>query len=497
MSSLPTQASRTAGRGAIALFPGAFQPPHGAHLAAVSYLRQRPDVDRVVIIISNRCRGIPGTNLSLDAQVSARIWQVYLDGADDVTIEIAPHTAVDHALGYLDFARPGERLLYCIGEQDMGDGDPRFDTLTEQARQRGVDAQVVAAPTAGIPVRATGLRQALARGDDGRPEFMAHLPTELDDVRRARIWQLCREGLRPVSTLAAARLSPLLGEAGMGDTTLPRCLDPTRIDPVFRVVKSDGARWLVRYAGDAEGADGGADHGMARKPRRALKVERRALALLRGHRGFGLLLPRERHFDRRRGVLVMDELLPDGQTLAARLAAGTPVADPLARVGRFLAHCHALRPDALRNSEAEDRAHWAAYLEARGLASGGPPAERPCLVWLHAVAGAVRIDGYRVGVVDFEHAGSWGDPAFDLGALVGDCLVHSGGQADLAPLLLAYRAVAGDGDATLPGRAAAWAAACLARMGPDVSGRAAALAQLSSRAPRDWSALIRETTNGR
>ncbi len=452
---------------ALALFPGAFQPPHGAHLAAVRYLAGRTDVGEVVVIISNRNRGIPGTAQSLDAGLSQRIWSVYLEGMRNVRTEIAPHTAVDHALDYLRRVPSGQRLLFCIGEQDRRDGDGRFEDLPRQARAAGVEASVVEAPTAGIRVRATGLRRSLARGEDGRQAFIDGLPQALSDEQRQRVWRLCREGLRDVCDLALERLLPRLDDAGIGVVSSASCVDRGRIDPVFRLRMQDGRRLLVRYAGDAEGADGGDGHGMARKPRRALKVERRALELLLGHRGFGLALARPQWFERRLGVLVMDDLLPDGSTLAERIAQGHAIAPPMALLGCFLAGCHALEPQALRNSGEEDVAHWQARLqgvESAWLRQAGGEAGRKALLWLHAVAGAVRIEGDRTGVVDFEHAGSWGDPACDLGTLIGDCLalasradacatVHEGVEA----LLDAYRERAGD-DAERVRRVVGWAA---------------------------------------
>lgn len=63
----------------------------------------------------------PGSTLSLDAHVSERIWKVYLAGVGRTHIEIAPHTAVAHALSYIERAQPGDRLLFCIGEQDLAE----------------------------------------------------------------------------------------------------------------------------------------------------------------------------------------------------------------------------------------------------------------------------------------------------------------------------------------------------------------------------------------
>ena len=461
-------------RPATALFPGAFQPPHGAHLAAVHYLASRADVGEVVVVITNRNRGIPGTTLSLDARLSQRIWQIYLEGTERVRTEIAPHTAVAHALDYLGRAPSGSRLIYCIGEQDLADGDSRFDDLPRQGRERGIDVEVVAAPTAGILVRATALRRCIARGESGREEFISGLPDTLSDDQRARVWARCREGVREVCDLARERLESRLTEAGIGEIGDITCVDRSRIDPVFRLAMADGRRLLARYAGDAEGDDGG--HGMARKPRRALKVERRALAALREHAALGVELAGEIWFERRKGVLVMDELLPDGESLADALVTARSIAPAMAQLGRFLAGCHRLQPTHLRNSDDEDRTHWSQRSRELGAAVASLPAFATLLArseaaagnalcWLHAVATAVRIDGDRLGVVDFEHAASWGDPALDLGMLSGDCLAiaiahrcEALALAGIEALWASYDADRLPRDPGMAGRAAGWAA---------------------------------------
>ena len=463
----------------IALFPGAFQPPHGAHLAAVRFLAGRPDVDEVVIVITNRNRGIPGTTLSLEARLSQQIWQIYLEGLEGVRTEIAPHTAVAHALYYLTHTDPGDRLVYCIGEQDLADGDARFEDLPRQGRERGVEVEVVAAPTAGIKVRATGLRRCIARGEPGREEFIAGLPEALSAEQRERVWRLCRDGVREVCDLAAERLVARLDEAAIGEVADIACVDRSRIDPVFRLRMADGRQLLARYAGDAEGDDGG--HDMARKPRRALKVERRALAALRACPGHLLEIADEVLFERRKGVLVIDEVLPACRSLAGELAAGRSVASALSRVGWFLAACRQLQPGHLRNSDDEDRAHGGERCRQLGAASTMRPefstlldasaaAGGPGLIWMHAVAAAVRVDGERVGVVDFEHASGWGDPALDPGTLSGDCIATGliAGHADLAlagveALWAAWAGGSTRQDPGLPGRAAGWAAAAVGR----------------------------------
>ena len=77
----------------IALFPGAFRPPHRAHFAALLNLVLRPDIDEVVVIITNRCRNIPGTTKVLDTDIAEHIWAIYLQDMEKVRVEVAPGSA--------------------------------------------------------------------------------------------------------------------------------------------------------------------------------------------------------------------------------------------------------------------------------------------------------------------------------------------------------------------------------------------------------------------
>lgn len=95
----------------IALYPGAFRPPHAAHMHAVQYLANHPDIDEVVIIISGRFRHIPGTDLALGPEVAEAIWQIYLEGLTNVRVVIASQTAVNYALDYFDKVLPDQTLL--------------------------------------------------------------------------------------------------------------------------------------------------------------------------------------------------------------------------------------------------------------------------------------------------------------------------------------------------------------------------------------------------
>ena len=76
-----------------------------------------------------------------------------------------------------------------------------------------------------------------------------------------------------------------------------------------------------------------------------------------------------------------------------------------------------------------------------------------------------RRDPPQLGVVDFEHAASWGDPALDLGMLSGDCLAiaiahrcEALALAGIEALWASYDADRLPRDPGMAGRAAGWAA---------------------------------------
>ena len=59
--------------GKIALYPGAFKPPHRGHFDLVDQLVSRPDVSEVQIIVSTKDRG------GVSVEQSLAIWQLYLN----------------------------------------------------------------------------------------------------------------------------------------------------------------------------------------------------------------------------------------------------------------------------------------------------------------------------------------------------------------------------------------------------------------------------------
>ncbi len=452
----------------IALYPGAFRPAHKVHLAAIFGLVARPDVDEVVVIIANRCRTLPGTTLVLDAGVALEVLLICVRGVAKVRVEVAPHNAVTHALGYLEHAKAGDTLLYCVGEADLGSGDDRFENLLSANIRTDVTARVLALPTGAGTVRATALREALTAGEARRDEFMAALPEHLGDEQRMRVWSICRKGLRELDHIVEARLRTLLDPALVGHAPRLRCVVPGKLDPVFCVQRADGSKLYVKYAGETAEA-GCVGQRYVPKPRRRLSCERRAIRCLRAQLTEGFVALAEiLAFDKALSLQVQSEVCAGGRSLQDELRAGRFDMRIAAQVGRFLAACHAIRaadvPPLWGEAETDLR-HWHAMLDLRTLSIAAPPQAftqaSPQLTpqlfndlqRLRTASGAARRKGFfvldvaaknilvpgamagmagiagivgtgaTIGVIDLELCSSQGDPAYDLGMLLGHYLL--------------------------------------------------------------------------
>ncbi len=472
----------------IALFPGAFRPPHRAHLAAILDLSARPDVDEVVVIVANRCRYIPGTTLALDASSAQRVLSIYLREVPKARVELARHDAVSHALGYLDLAAPGDSLLFCVGEADFARGDDRFEPLRSRKAQDGVRVTTVSAPTGSLSIRATALREALARGEAGRAEFVAGLPPQLSAEHSEEVWSICRSGLRSVSEIVREKLLATLDPKLIVDLEELSPVIPDKLDPVFRLRRRGKGALFIKYAGDTTEA-GGVGNPLIPKPRGRLSAERRALKLLRTLGLREVELAELIGFDRETLTLVMSEVCAGGESLQNQLERGLFDPRVAATASGFLATCHATPASAaaLRGDAELDRQHWRAMLDLRTTGIESPllsPTLREDLRPLAAASDAARARGFfhldfcpknirvgegKLGVIDLELCSSIGDPAVDLGSLLGQIVLwgirHSAREASgaaLAAAIHAYRHGAGPrASSTIEPRVAGFAGASI------------------------------------
>ena len=141
----------------IALFPGAFKPPHKGHFDVVKQLLQR--ADQVVVLIS------PKTREGVTADESVAVWNLYktkLDGS--VEIKISEMSPVKETYDVVT-DNPGTNFIVAFGKGEID----RYKTMDEYPNVTVFDAGEVEG------VNATGLRMALLK-DDNNEEIQKYLP---------------------------------------------------------------------------------------------------------------------------------------------------------------------------------------------------------------------------------------------------------------------------------------------------------------------------------
>lgn len=129
----------------IALFPGAFKPPHKGHLEVVEQLLQK--ADQVVVLIS------PKTRDGVTADESAQIWDLYktiINGS--VEVKISEESPIREVYNVVK-DNPDTNFILAAGKGEVD----RFKSALQFTNVKIFDAGV-----AGEGVNATGLRAALA-----------------------------------------------------------------------------------------------------------------------------------------------------------------------------------------------------------------------------------------------------------------------------------------------------------------------------------------------
>ena len=430
----------------LALLPGSFKPPHKAHLQAVQYLLNRPEVDEVIIIISNRCRILPNTVLAIDAAAAQIIWRQFLIDEPRVTIEIAQHSAIEHALAYFYRVDSHNSLVFCIGETDYAAGDDRFGRVRALSRETGVRATVVVVParTAGIGVRATEIRGMLSRGESGHQQFLECLPQHFNTSHRELIWQTCQRQIRPVHEIFQEKLVDVLpAKFSLGDHRF-RTIEKHSVDPVFHLTTDNGTDLLVKYAGDTTG-NGIFDDPLVPKPNRRLAVERRMLKHVSSCCSSEFELPKPVHFDKRTRTLVVTHVCAGGHPLTEDLEQGHFDQNIAAKIGTFLGilHAYPLPNEPLWGDERTEQCHWQAIIDRcnkslehcvhstrearqgwRQMLRHSVHETQRCIVHLSFCPTYLRVYNHRIGVTQFERSSSYGDPAYDLGTMIGHLVAY-------------------------------------------------------------------------
>ncbi|MCH9699379.1 MAG: phosphotransferase [Gammaproteobacteria bacterium] len=434
----------------LVLFPGAFRPPHKVHFNTVLALASRVDVDEVVIIITNRCRPVPGTSKVLDTTVALKIWSVYLQdyaiAKNKIRIEVAAHSAVKHALGYLDKVRRGDSVLFCVGEKDFQQGTGRFSKIEKLSEQHGVTASVVLSPVPELDGGATLVRSYLGAGITGRDAFMTSLPEHLSSQQCDQVWDICCTSMRDMKEIAAEQIQSILERNGISGIQSINCAKNKKTDLVFRVRLDNGSRVFVKYANDTVKADQ-LGQSQRLKPRSRLYAERRALKWLASNNPSQTRVPQVICFESKSKTLVLDDVSGAGRLLENDLQQGIFDTWIARQASHFLAACHTSQaPDeSFWGSDEADRAHWKTILDLRTVTCsvtnsqfGKLPAHSLYQLQLlndvsqkasyravyHLDYGPknIFVHDQKISVIDFEMSSTISDPAFDFGCLLGHYL---------------------------------------------------------------------------
>ena len=148
----------------IAIFPGAFKPPHIGHYKVVKQLSTL--ADEVIVLIS------PNSRDGVSAEESFAVWQLYAPFLDsNVSFKIAAESPVSEAYDVIK-NNPDQKFIVAFGK---GEGD-RFNQIKTSGKYN--NASIYDAGSAEEGISATYLRNALRWKNS--EEIKKYLPKDVD-----------------------------------------------------------------------------------------------------------------------------------------------------------------------------------------------------------------------------------------------------------------------------------------------------------------------------
>ena len=160
----------------VAIFPGAFKPPHRGHLALVDELLNQ--ADKVIILMSQKSRKFE-SGKEMTWQMGKWLWELYLlEGYDNVELRVVSGSPVSMAYDFVEdpgFHKDGEQITVLAGVGGKGSDPDRFKSSLQDHAREDVSVSVMGGGTGMEPVvgddgrdlSATDLRNAIEAGDAG------------------------------------------------------------------------------------------------------------------------------------------------------------------------------------------------------------------------------------------------------------------------------------------------------------------------------------------
>ena len=131
----------------IAIYPGAFKPPHRGHLSVVEKANKL--ADKTIVLISNAPRE------DVEAEESLRVWEIYTRDMPNVEVKIAERSSPVAEAYSLFKHNPEKNFVMTVGKGEVS----RLDNLAKYDNAKPFDAGTL------DDLSATRLRQAIREGD--------------------------------------------------------------------------------------------------------------------------------------------------------------------------------------------------------------------------------------------------------------------------------------------------------------------------------------------
>jgi hypothetical protein len=169
----------------IALIPGGFKPPTLGHFYLVDQVANRPEIDKVIVLIGHKTRD------GVTKEESKAIWDIYQKYLpSNVEIQIADNSSPISDVGSLIKNNP-QNMYYPVvgirGEMDLGDLK-RFDSMKGKYDNF---KPIVIKSEGEDRISGTNTRAALIGGE--KEKFQTYLPTELTDEEKEKVWNILQK----------------------------------------------------------------------------------------------------------------------------------------------------------------------------------------------------------------------------------------------------------------------------------------------------------------
>jgi len=183
----------------VAIFPGAFKPPHRGHLALVNELANQ--ANKVIILMSDTSRKFESGKL-MTWQMAKWLWELYLlDGYDNVELRVVRGSPVSMAYDFVEdpgFHKDGEQITILAGVGGKGSDPSRFKSSLQDHAREDVSVEIMGGGSGMKPVI----------GDDGRDLSATDLRNAIEADNADILSKFLPDNLKKEAGMILKKLKP-------------------------------------------------------------------------------------------------------------------------------------------------------------------------------------------------------------------------------------------------------------------------------------------------